>query len=135
MSASWLVMQPLLASLIDPVRIAGQQVKLGFLKDLSTAGGLWRAGTHVDQNLRFDQTAPAHLPLGLCVRLIGAGCGGYGRSSDHADQNHSSHIVLSFKESIGSVKEKAGKDSRIRTERDLSIRVVAYVGMPRLVLR
>jgi uncharacterized oligopeptide transporter (OPT) family protein len=34
-------------------------------------------------------------------------------------------IVASFKESIGSVKE-AGKDSRIRTDRDLSIKVVAF---------
>jgi len=34
-------------------------------------------------------------------------------------------IVASFKESIGSVKE-AGKDSRIRTEQDLSLRVVLF---------
>src|SRR5260370_33631071 len=41
---SWLVLQPLLASLIDPVNIALQQVKLGFLKDITTAGGEGRLG-------------------------------------------------------------------------------------------
>src|SRR3984885_13681357 len=36
---SWFVLQPLLASLIDPIMIAQQQVKLGYLKDIGTAGG------------------------------------------------------------------------------------------------
>src|ERR1700754_5346282 len=36
---SWLVLHPLLASLIDPATIARQQVKLGFLKEIGSAGG------------------------------------------------------------------------------------------------
>src|SRR6478672_1396397 len=36
---SWLVLNPLLASLIDPIKVALQQVKLGYLKDINVAGG------------------------------------------------------------------------------------------------
>ena len=36
---SWFVMHPLLASLVDPVTIATQQVKLGLLNDIHSAGG------------------------------------------------------------------------------------------------
>src|SRR3984957_19383608 len=42
-------------------------------------------------------------------------------------------IVASFRESIGSVKE-AGKDSRIRTERDLSIKVVGFGSLGLVIL-
>ena len=38
---SWLVLQPLLASLIDPVNIALQQVKLGFLARHYDRRRLW----------------------------------------------------------------------------------------------
>src|SRR6266496_428208 len=36
---SWLVFNPLLASLVNPVDVAIQQVKLGYLKDIATTGG------------------------------------------------------------------------------------------------
>src|SRR5882757_5671890 len=36
---SWLVLHPLVASLVDPTTTAQQQVKLGFLKDLESTGG------------------------------------------------------------------------------------------------
>src|ERR1700722_17487179 len=42
-------------------------------------------------------------------------------------------IVASFRESIGSVKE-AGNDSRVRTERDLSIKVVAFGSLGLVIL-
>ena len=42
-------------------------------------------------------------------------------------------IVSSFKESIGAVKEKGG-DSRIRTERDLSLKVVLFGSIALVVL-
>jgi putative OPT family oligopeptide transporter len=42
-------------------------------------------------------------------------------------------IIASFRESIGSVKE-AGKDSRIRTDRDLSIKVVGFGSIALVVL-
>src|SRR5260221_10727052 len=65
---SWLVLQPLLASLIDPVRIAMQQVKLGYLKDITTAGGYgsWDPG-----HQGFADPASPLYPR--YVRLIGGG--------------------------------------------------------------
>jgi OPT family oligopeptide transporter len=115
---SWFVMQPLLASLIDPVRIAQQQVKLGFLKDVSTAGGYggWDPITRTFAD-------PASAIYRAYIRLIGAGAVAMGGLITLIKTIPT--IVSSFSESIGSVKE-AGKDTRIRTERDLSIRVVLF---------
>ncbi len=123
---SWLVLQPLLASLIDPITIAQQQVKLGFLKDVSTAGGYggWDPITR-------SFADPASAIYRAYVRLIGAGAVAMGGLITLIKTIPT--IVSSFKESIGSVKE-AGKDSRIRTERDLSIRVVAFGSLALVVL-
>src|SRR6185437_4923869 len=65
---SWLVIQPLLASLIDPVVIAQQQVKLGYLHDIATAGGYggWNPLTKTFAD-------PASAIYRSYVRLIGAG--------------------------------------------------------------
>jgi uncharacterized oligopeptide transporter (OPT) family protein len=115
---SWFVMQPLLASLIDPVRIAQQQVKLGFLKDVATAGGYggWDPITRTFAD-------PASAIYRAYIRLIGAGAVAMGGLITLIKTIPT--IVSSFSESIGSVRE-AGKDTRIRTERDLSIRVVLF---------
>src|SRR5678815_3952662 len=54
---SWLVFHPLLATLIhDQTVIAEQLIKLGYLKDINTAGGpgSWNPSTHL-----FDDTASA----------------------------------------------------------------------------
>jgi OPT family oligopeptide transporter len=123
---SWFVLQPLLASLIDPVRIAAQQVKLGFLKDIGTAGGYggWNPVTHTFAD-------PASAIYRAYIRLIGAGAVAMGGLITLIKTIPT--IVLSFKESIGSVKE-AGKDSRIRTERDLSIKVVLFGSLALVLL-
>lgn len=65
---SWLVLQPLLASLIDPLAIAMQQVKLGFLQDINTAGGAggWNPLTHTFAD-------PATAIYRAYIRQIGAG--------------------------------------------------------------
>jgi OPT family oligopeptide transporter len=115
---SWLVLHPLLASLIDPVTIAQQQVKLGFLKDISTPGG---SGGWDPVTKTFAD--PATAIYRAYVRLIGAGAVAMGGLITLIKTIPT--IVASFKESIGSVKE-AGKETRIRTERDLSIKVVAF---------
>src|SRR6201996_5950394 len=111
---SWLVMQPLLASLMDPVTIAQQQVKLGYLHDVATAGGYggWNPVTKTFAD-------PASAIYRAYVRLIGAGAVAMGGLITLIKTIPT--IVSSFRESIGSVKE-AGKDSRIRTERDLSLK-------------
>lgn len=115
---SWLVMQPLLASLVNPMTIALQEVKLGLLKDINTAGGTggWDpiAKTFAD---------PASAIYRSYIRLIGAGAVAMGGLITLIKTIPI--IVSSFKESIGAVKEK-GTDSRIRTERDLSLKVVLF---------
>ena len=114
---SWFVLHPLLASLIDPVTIAQQQVKLGFLKDISMPGG---SGGWDPVTKTFAD--PATAIYRAYIRLIGAGAVAMGGLITLIKTIPT--IIASFKESIGSVKE-AGKETRIRTERDLSIKVVA----------
>jgi OPT family oligopeptide transporter len=123
---SWFVLQPLLASLIDPVLIAQQQIKLGFLKNLGTAGGYggWDPVTRTFAD-------PATAIYRSYVRLIGAGAVAMGGLITLIKTIPT--IVSSFKESIGSVKQ-AGKDSRIRTERDLSLKVVLFGSLGLVVL-
>ncbi len=123
---SWLVMHPLLASLVSPVTIAQQQVKLGFLQNIATPGGAggWNPVTQTFAD-------PATAIYRAYVRLIGAGAVAMGGLITLIKTIPT--IVASFKESIGSVKE-AGKDSRIRTERDLSIKVVGFGSLGLVVL-
>jgi OPT family oligopeptide transporter len=115
---SWFVLQPLLASLIDPVRIAMQQVKLGYLKDINTAGGYggWDPVLHTFAD-------PASAIYRSYIRLIGAGAVAMGGFITLIKTIPT--IISSFKDSIGSVREK-GADTRLRTERDLSIKVVLF---------
>lgn len=123
---SWFVLHPLLASLMDPVTIAHQQVKLGFLKDVGTAGGYggWDPVTK-------SFADPATAIYRAYIRLIGAGAVAMGGLITLIKTIPT--IVSSFKESIGSVKE-AGKDTRIRTDRDLSIKVVAFGSLALVIL-
>jgi OPT family oligopeptide transporter len=123
---SWFVFHPLLASLMNPVTIAQQQVKLGFLKDVGTAGGYggW-------DPLTRSFADPATAIYRAYIRLIGAGAVAMGGLITLIKTIPT--IVASFKESIGSVKE-SGKDTRIRTDRDLSIKVVAFGSIALVVL-
>jgi len=123
---SWLVFHPLLVSLIDPATVAQQQVKLGFLKDLGTKGGFggWDPATH-------SFADPASAIYRAYIRLIGAGAVAMGGLITLIKTIPT--IVTSFKESIGSVKE-AGSDSRVRTERDLSLKVVGLGSLALVIL-
>jgi len=123
---SWLVMQPLLASLVNPSVIALQLVKLGNLKDMHTAGGTggWNPVTQTFAD-------PASAIYRAYIRQIGAGAVAMGGLITLIKTIPT--IVSSFKESIGSVKEK-GADSRIRTERDLSLKVVLFGSISLVVL-
>jgi putative OPT family oligopeptide transporter len=115
---SWLVMQPLLASLVSPLTIALQQVKLGLLKDIHTAGGSggWDPITQTFAD-------PASAIYRAYIRQIGAGAVAMGGLITLIKTIPT--IVSSFKESIGSVKNK-GTGSQIRTERDLSLKLVLF---------
>ncbi|GGB07735.1 OPT family oligopeptide transporter [Puia dinghuensis] len=123
---SWLVFHPLVASLIDPATIAQQQVKLGFLKSMDTAGGYggWDPVTKTFAD-------PASAIYRAYVRLIGAGAVAMGGLITLIKTIPT--IVASFRESIGSVKN-AGPDGRLRTERDLSLKVVGLGSLGLVVL-
>lgn len=116
---SWLVMQPLLASLIPDATIAAQQLKLGLLNDLAASSprnGGWDAATQT-----FADKAEAIYRA--YIRQIGAGAVAAGGFITLLKTLPT--IISSFKESVGSVKVK-GADARLRTERDLSIKVVLF---------
>lgn len=115
---AWWAIIPLLTTVVDPVAIATQLVKLGYLPDINTAGGRgnW------DPMLRsFENPAPAI--YFAYIRQIGAGAvaaGGFITLMKTLPT-----IVSSFKDSIASLKEK-GEASILRTDRDLSFRVVIF---------
>jgi OPT family oligopeptide transporter len=125
---SWFVFIPLLASLVPADVIAAQLVKLGYLKDMATAGGPggWDPVTH-----NFgDWTTAIYRAY---VRQIGAGAVAAGGFITLLKTIPT--IISSFKSSIGSLK-KSGVDGVDevgvkRTEQDLSIKVV---GIGSLVL-
>jgi putative OPT family oligopeptide transporter len=113
---AWWAMTPLLATLVPADTIATQLVKLGYLVDLSTAGGpgSWNPETHT-----FGSYADAIYRA--YIRQIGAGAvaaGGFITLMKTIPT-----IISSFRESVVSLKEK-GEHSVLRTDRDLSFKVV-----------
>lgn len=124
---AWLGLIPLLAALVPPDVIAAQLVKLGNLASLETAGGPggWNPATHT-----FANTADAIYRA--YVRQIGAGavaCGGFMTLMKTIPT-----IVSSFKDSLGSLKDKSAQDQIARTEKDLSIKVVLFGSLGLVVL-
>lgn len=118
---SWLVFNPLLATLIhDQTMIAEQLVKLGYLKDIHTAGGTgsWDPNTHT-----FADTASALYRA--YIRQVGAGAVAAGGFITLLKTIPT--IISSFKESIGSIKDNAiAKENIKRTDKDLSIKIVLF---------
>src|SRR3954469_16023696 len=125
---SWLVFNPLLATLIhDQTIIALQLIKLGYLKDLNTAGGpgSWNPSTHL-----FDDTASA--VYRAYIRQVGAGAvaaGGFITLMKTIPT-----IISSFKESIGSLKDKVTTSTVARTDKDLSLSVVLFGSIALILL-
>jgi OPT family oligopeptide transporter len=127
---SWFVFTPLLASLLNDngAVIAAQLVKLGYLKDLNTAGGPggWDPATQ-----GFGDWSQAIYRA--YIRQIGAGAVAAGGFITLIKTIPT--IISSFKGSIGSIKQKGvdgiNQVNVPRTERDLSIKVV---GIGSLVL-
>src|SRR5687767_14737102 len=120
---SWFVFTPLLASLLNDNGdiIAAQLVKLGYLKDLNTAGGPggWDPATH-----GFGDWSQAIYRA--YIRQIGAGAVAAGGFITLVKTIPT--IISSFKGSIGSLKQSGAdgmnEEKVPRTERDLSIKVV-----------
>lgn len=127
---SWFVFTPLLASLLNDngAIIAAQLAKLGYLKDVNTAGGPggWDPATQ-----SFGDWSQAIYRA--YIRQIGAGAVAAGGFITLIKTIPT--IISSFKGSIGSLKqsgaEGVSENNVPRTERDLSIKVV---GIGSLVL-
>ena len=125
---SWLVFHPLLATLIhDQTVIADQLVKLGYLKDVQTAGGPggWNPVTHL-----FDDTADAIYRA--YVRQVGAGAVAAGGFITLLKTIPT--IIASFRESIGSIKTNKEGGTQLRTEKDLSLKVVLFGSLALIAL-
>jgi len=124
---SWFVFIPLLSSLVPADTIAQQLVKLGYLADITKAGGPggWDPVTH-----QFADYSTAIYRS--YIRLIGAGAvtaGGFITLFKTIPT-----IISSFKGSIGSLKDRGVTTTEIkRTDRDLSIKIVG-IGSVALVL-
>ncbi len=113
---AWWAMTPLLATLVPADTIALQLVKLGYLADINTAGGpgAWDPSAHT-----FGSYADAIYRA--YIRQIGAGAVAAGGFITLIKTLPT--IVSSFRESMGSLKEK-GEKGVLRTDRDLSFKVV-----------
>lgn len=122
---AWWALIPLLTTLVDPDTIALQLVKQGYLPDINTSGGpgAWDAENHT-----FGSFADAIYRS--YIRQIGAGAVAAGGFITLIKTIPT--IVSSFKESIGSMKEK-NVESVLRTERDFSFKVVV-IGSIGLIL-
>jgi len=123
---AWWAITPLLATLINPDVIATQLAKLGYLKDLTAAGGPggWDPSTHTFASMA-DAIYRAY------IRQIGAGAVAAGGFITLIKTLPT--IVSSFRESVDSFKKKEGEVSILRTEQDLSMKLVV-IGCIILVL-
>lgn len=129
---SWLVLIPLLASLLPADMIATQLVKLGYLANLQTEGG----GAGWDPALHTFKDYPKAVYLAY-VRQIGAGAVAAGGFITLIKTIPT--IISSFKGSIGSLKKDeqdmtSGKGAVPRTERDLNIKIVLFGSIALILL-
>jgi OPT family oligopeptide transporter len=115
---SWLVLIPLLSSIVPADTIAIQLNKLGYLADITKDGGKggWNAATHTFT----DYSAAIYYAF---IRQIGAGAVAAGGIITLIKTVPT--IVKSIQGSVTSIKNNAGEtNSVLRTERDLSLKVV-----------
>ena len=115
---AWWAIIPLLSTLVPPEAIALQLTKVGYLQDIAVAGGKggWDPVTKTFANF---STALYF----AYIRQIGAGAVAAGGLITLLKTIPT--IVDSFRKSIGSLKEK-GEAGVLRTERDLSFKVVIF---------
>ncbi|MEN9684731.1 MAG: hypothetical protein RLZZ28_517 [Bacteroidota bacterium] len=118
---SWMVFIPLLSSLVPADVIAGQLMKLGYIADITKAGGKggWDPVTHT-----FSDYAVA--VYYAFVRQVGAGAVAAGGIITLFKTVPT--IIKSVKGSMGSLKanKEAATPTILRTERDLSLKVVGF---------
>ncbi|ATL47053.1 oligopeptide transporter, OPT family [Chitinophaga caeni] len=123
---SWLALIPLLSTIVPPDAVATQLVKLGMLSSLTDAGGVgnWSPVTHTfnDYSIALYQAY---------VKQIGAGAVAAGGFITLVKTIPT--IISSFKDSLGSIKDKSNASEVPRTEKDLSFKIV-IIGSIGLVL-
>lgn len=126
---SWLVFIPLLSSLVPADVIALQLNKLGYLADITKAGGKggWDPVTHTFA----DYASAVYYAF---VRQVGAGAVAAGGIITLIKTVPT--IIKSVKGSMGSLSaaKEAGAPAIIRTERDLSLKVVGFGSLALVVL-
>ncbi len=125
---SWLVLIPLLATLVPADVIATQLHKLGYLHDIAQAGGKggWNPVTHSFS----DYSVAIYYAF---IRQIGAGSVAAGGIITLIKTIPT--IVKSIQGSIGSIKANKGNNETVilRTDKDLDIKIVG-IGSLALVL-
>ncbi len=126
---SWLVLIPLLSSIVPADTIATQLVKLGYLADLTKPGGKggWDPVTH-----QFaDYSSAIYYAF---IRQIGAGAVAAGGIITLIKTIPT--IVKSIRSSVSSIRKNAGEDAPavLRTEKDLSMKVVGLGSLGLVVL-
>jgi len=118
---SWLVLIPLLASIVPADTIANQLVKLGYLADITKDGGKggWNATTHGFK----DFSAAIYYAF---IRQIGAGAVAAGGIITLVKTIPT--IIKSVKGSFSSIKKNSEVADTVvlRTERDLNIKIVGF---------
>jgi OPT family oligopeptide transporter len=124
---SWLVLIPLLSSLIPDQVIALQQIKLGLMTDITKAtknSGSWNPLTQTFAD-KADAIYRAY------IRQIGAGAVAAGGMITLIKTIPT--IISSFKESIASVKNKT-EGAVSRTDKDLNVKIVLFGSIALVVL-
>jgi OPT family oligopeptide transporter len=125
---TWFVFNPLLATVVPGDVIALQLIKLGYLKDISTAGGPggWDPMTH-----QFNDYSVAIYRA--FVRQIGAGAVAAGGFITLIKTIPT--IISSFKGSLGSIKGGGdGQTTVSRTDKDLSVKIVLWGSLGLILL-
>ncbi len=118
---SWLVLIPLLASVVPADTIARQLLKLGYLSDITKDGGKggWNAATQTFN----DYSAAIYYAF---IRQIGAGAVAAGGIITLFKTIPT--IIKSVKGSFTSIKSNSNGETKevLRTERDLNIKIVGF---------
>lgn len=124
---SWFGLIPLLSTIVPADVIAAQQVKLGYLASMAVAGG--KGGWDPLSQSFSDYSAAIYYAY---IRQIGAGAVAAGGIFTLIKTIPT--IISSFKGSLGSLKDKSGAAKAIRTERDLSMKVVGFGSLALIIL-
>lgn len=124
---AWLGLIPLMATLVPMEVTAAQLVKLGYLGGLDVAGG--PGGWDPVARTFGDYAAAIYRAY---IRQIGAGAVAAGGFITLIKTIPT--IISSFRDSIGSLKDKVEGSTVERTDRDLSFKVVIYGSLGLVVI-